>query len=306
MKVILDMDPGIDDAIAFLIALNSSKLDILGVTTVSGNVAIEKTTYNALRILEAVGKKTVVAKGASRPLFKRPIHSGKIHGSDGLGNSDLKTTSTSVLDAQTFLRDTLFTHRKKAITILATGPLTNIALLLDREPSLVNKLDKIVLMGGVYGMVRNVRGNVSPYAEFNVYCDPEAADLIFNSGAKIDAVGLDVTMHPECAIDEITLNAIGRLKEKSAIVASKMLSYPVSRHKIFHLHDVFALARLLKPNMFKTVNCMVNVNKFGKFRGRCVTTMKKGNVNVCSYVDPSMFNKFVINGLSGNLDLGKQ
>jgi inosine-uridine nucleoside N-ribohydrolase len=102
------------------------------------------------------------------------------------------------------------------------------------------------------------------------------------------------------------LNAIGKSKGKSAIVASKILSYPVSRHKIFHLHDVFALARLLKPNMFKAVDCRVNVNKFGKFRGRCVITLKKGNVNVCSYVDPSIFNKFVTDGLSGNLDLGKQ
>jgi inosine-uridine nucleoside N-ribohydrolase len=306
MKVVLDMDLGIDDAIALLIALNSSKLDILGITTVSGNVNVDKTTYNALRILEAVGKKIIVARGASKPLFKRPIHSEHVHGNDGLGNSDLKTANTSVVDAQTFFNDTLFTHKKKEISILATGPLTNIALLLDGEPLLANKLGKIVLMGGVYGMVKNVRGNVSPHAEFNMYCDPEAADLVFNSGAKIDAVGLDVTMHPECAIDKMRLNAIGKSKGKGAIIASKILSYPVSRHKIFHVHDVFALARLLKPNMFKAVDCNVSVDKVGKFRGRCVATLKKGNVNVCSYVDPSIFNKFVTDGLSGNLDLGKQ
>ncbi len=297
MKALLDMDPGIDDAVTLLIALNSSELEILGVTTVSGNVDVDKATYNVLRILDAVGKKITVAVGAQKPLFKRPIHSAHIHGSDGLGNSDLKARKRRVLDVQTFLHNAISTHKRKEISLLATGPLTNIALLLDKEPSLAHKLDKIVLMGGVYGTVKNVRGNVSPSAEFNIYCDPEAADIVFNSNAKIDAVGLDVTMHPECAIDRTAFNAIGRLKGKSAEIASKILSYPIARYKIFHLHDVFALARLLEPDMFKTVNCRVSVNKFGKFRGRCVTTLKNGNVNVCSEVDPHMFTEFVMRGL---------
>ncbi len=296
MKTILDMDPGIDDAVALLIALNSSKLDILGITTVSGNVDVNKATYNVLRLLSAAGKKITVASGAQRPLFKRPIHAEHIHGSDGLGNSDLQARKLHVLDAQKFFTDVLSSSKKKEISVVATGPLTNIALFLDKDPSLVHKLDRIVLMGGVYGMAKNIRGNVSPNAEFNVYCDPEAASIVFNSGAKIDAVGLDVTMTLECAIDIISLNAISKIRGKGAKIAGKILSYPVSKYRIFHLHDVFALACLLKPSIFKTINCRVSINKFGKFRGRCVTTLKEGNVNVCSSVDPALFTKFVMNG----------
>lgn len=291
------MDPGIDDALTLLMALNNPELEILGITTVSGNVDVDKSTYNVLRILDATRKKVGVAKGANKPLFKRPVHAEHIHGSDGLGNSDLKTKETSVPDARKFLHDIISTHKRKEISILATGPLTNIALMIDKDSPSLSKINKIVIMGGVYGLVKNIRGNVSPYAEFNVYYDPEAAEIVFNSGVTIDAVGLDVTMHPDCAIDKTALDAIGNLKGKSANIASKMLSYPVKRYRIFHPHDVFALARLLHPSMFKTTNCRVNVNKFGKFRGRCVLTLEEGNVNVCSSIDAPLFTKFVMDEL---------
>lgn len=296
MKAILDMDPGIDDAVALLIAVNNPMLDVLGVTSVHGNVDVDTTTNNVLRILDYIGKNVPVAKGASRPLFKRPIHSKHVHGDDGLGNLDLDAKSKCKLESQAFFHDILTTHRKKDVNVLATGPLTNIGLLFDNEPSLARRINKIVLMGGVYGITRNVRGNVSPYAEFNIYCDPEAADIVLNSGIDVDAVVLDVTTRPEYAIGKTALNAISKLKGKCAAVASKMLSYPVSRYKIFHLHDVFALARLLQPDMFETMNCRVTVDKFGKFRGRCVVTVKNGNVNVCSSVKPK-FKKFLIDGL---------
>jgi len=218
---------------------------------------------------------------------------------DGLGNSDLKAskTKTDVQDAQKFLHDTLSMHKRKEVNILATGPLTNVALFLDKDPSLMNKINKIVLMGGVYGIVRNVYGNVSPYAEFNFYCDPEAADIVFNSRIKIDAVGLDVTTSQECVINKIVLNAISKIRGKSAKIASKILSYPVARYKNFQLHDVFALARLVQPDMFKTTNGRVSIDKFGKFRGRCVVTLKEGNVDICSNVNTAMFTKFVMDGL---------
>jgi len=299
MKVILDMDPGIDDAVALLIALNNPKLNVLAVTTVSGNVDVNKSTYNALRIIDAMRKKTVVARGASKPLFKRAIHAEHIHGRDGLGNSNIQRPKSkpSKLDAQKLFQDLIKTHKKKELSIIATAPLTNIALLLDSEPSIANKLNKIVLMGGVYGAAKNSRGNVTPYAEFNFYCDPEAADMVFGSGAKIEAAGLDVTMHPKCAVDKGALDAISKLKGKAASIASRILAYPILRYNIFHLHDVFAVACLLQPKMFKMIDCMVRVDKFGKFRGRCATTLKKGNVKVCSSVDHQKFVQFVLQGL---------
>lgn len=298
MKIILDMDPGIDDAITLLIALNNPELDILAVTAANGNVDVNRSAYNALRIIEAAGKKLVVARGASKPLFKRLIHAKRIHGMDGLGNSNLPRPriKPSTLHGVKIIENLVKTHKKKELTIVATAPLTNIAMAIDKEPSIAKRLDKIVLMGGVYGVVSGARGNVTPYAEFNFYCDPEAADIVLNSGASVIAAGLDVTMNYKCAVGKSMLKKISMLG-RIAEVASKMLKYPVFRYGIFHLHDVFALASLLHPSMFKMIDCMVSVDKFGKFRGRCVTTLKKDHVKVCSSVDHKMFVKFVLQGL---------
>jgi inosine-uridine nucleoside N-ribohydrolase len=299
MKVILDVDPGIDDAIALLIALNSAT-NIAGITTVHGNVEVEKTTWNVVRILQALDKQITVARGASKPLVKRPVHSKHIHGNDGLGNCKLpvEKARTSVLNVKEFWQNILPVSRKREITIVATGPLTNIAALLEKYQSYSNKIEKIILMGGVYGLVKSVRGNVTPLAEFNIYCDPEAADIVFNSGVSVDAVGLDVAGHPDCVINENTLNAIRNLKGRSAEIAFNLLSYPVSRYKFFSIYDAFAIARLLRPAMFSTVSCKVTVDKFGKHRGRCAVAMNEGNVNVCSSVNSKEFAKFVIHGLS--------
>lgn len=299
MKIILDMDPGIDDAVALLIALNNPKLNVLAVTAANGNVNVNRSAYNALRIIEAAGKKVVVARGAGKPLFKRSIHATHVHGEDGLGNSNLPEPKIkpSTLNAVTLIENLVKTHKKKELTIVATAPLTNIATLFDREPSIANKFDKVVLMGGVYGVAKGAMGNVTPYAEFNFYCDPEAADIVLNSGASVMATGLDVTMNFKCAVGKSMLRKITRLGGRTAETASKILAYPVHRYGIFHLHDVFTVASLLQPNMFKMVDSMVSAEKYGKFRGRCVTTLKKDHVKVCSSVDHRRFVKFVLEGL---------
>ena len=293
------MDPGIDDAVALLIALNDPRLNILAVTAANGNVDVNRSTYNALRIVDAVGKKVTVARGATKPLFKQLVHSRHVHGRDGLGNSHLQKpiTKPSRLPAVKLIESLVRTHKKKEIIIVATAPLTNIAMLINKEPSIANRLHKIVLMGGMYGVVRNARGNVTPYAEFNFYCDPEAADIVLNSGANVVAAGLDVTMNFKCAIDKGRLRKMSMLGGRQAEISSKILAYPVNRYGLFHIHDVFAVASLLKPSMFRFANCKVNVDKFGKFRGRCVTTMEKGNMKVCSYVDHEKFVNFVLRGL---------
>lgn len=299
MKIILDMDPGIDDAVALLIALNNPTLDILAITAANGNVDVNRSTYNLLRIIDAVGKDVIVARGTSKPLFKRPVHAGHVHGKDGLGNSDLRKPMIrpSRLHAVKLVENLVQTHKKKELTVVATAPLTNIALLLNKEPWIAKKLAKIVLMGGVYGVGRHTTGNVTPYSEFNFYCDPEAADMVLNSGANVVAAGLDVTMNFKCAVGKSMLKKIGMLGGRTADIASKILAYPVFRYGIFHLHDVFAVASLLQPSMFKMIDCMVGVEKVGKFRGRCVTTCKKDHVRVCSSVDNQRFVNFVLWGL---------
>ncbi len=293
------MDPGIDDAVALLIALHNPELEILAVTTANGNVDVNTSTCNALRIIEAVGKKVPVAKGASKPLFKPFVHSRHIHGRDGLGNSALPKPrmKESRFRALNLIETLVQTHRKKEITIVATAPLTNVAIILEMEPTMANTLDKIVLMGGMYSVVKNARGNTTPYAEFNFYCDPEAANIVLNSGASVIAAGLDVTMNSKCAVRKDMLTKISMLGGRAAEIATKILTYQVHRYGLSHIHDVFAVASLLHPSMFKYVDCKVSVQDSGTFRGRCITTMKKDHVKVCSHVDHNRFVNFVLEGL---------
>jgi inosine-uridine nucleoside N-ribohydrolase len=188
--MILDCDPGHDDAIALLLALASPEIELLGVTTVAGNQTLEKTTANAIRVLDHVGRTEVpVAAGAPRPLVRERHVAASVHGDSGLDGPDLPGPSrppepdhaidwiASVVQAS-----------PDPITLVPTGPLTNIALFLARYPELAPQLERIVLMGGAIG-----EGNVTPAAEFNIWVDPEAAHRVFTSGIDLTMVGLDVT-----------------------------------------------------------------------------------------------------------------
>ena len=212
MKVVLDMDPGIDDAITLLLALNNPAVHVLAVTTVSGNVSVSKAALNALRVIDASGKYSPPAyKGAARPLNKRLhcIHAGSVNGTDGLGISNIpvpqliRPQKTKAVDK---LLELISTHKRGEISIVATGPLTNIAMLLQKEPSAANKLNKIFVMGGIYDNVLT-NGNVTKHAEFNFYCDLEAAQIVIDSSHKkkpltVVASGLDVTNSLECAVEK--------------------------------------------------------------------------------------------------------
>jgi len=188
--IILDCDPGHDDAIALLLALGSPELNLLGVTTVSGNQTLEKTTANAIRVLDHVGRDEVpVAAGADRPLVRDRHVAAEVHGETGLDGPDLPPPArapekTHAID---WIAMTLIS-RPDPVTLVPTGPLTNIALFLARYPELVARVERIVLMGGAVG-----EGNVTPAAEFNIWADPEAAHRVFTSGIDLTMVGLDVT-----------------------------------------------------------------------------------------------------------------
>ena len=184
IPILLDCDPGHDDAIALLLALASPEVELRGVTTVAGNQTLEKTTANALRILELVDREDVeVAAGAGRPLVREPYVAAYVHGETGLDGSDLPPAGRTPVEqhAVDFLAE-----RVEGITLVATGPLTNVALLLARHPEA--RPERIVLMGGAIA-----EGNVTPAAEFNVWADPEAAKRVFASGLDVTMVGLDVT-----------------------------------------------------------------------------------------------------------------
>jgi inosine-uridine nucleoside N-ribohydrolase len=182
-RIILDCDPGHDDAIALLLALGSPEVELVGVTTVAGNQTIEKTTANALRLLEFLGREVPVARGADRPLVRERFVADYVHGESGLDGPDLPAAQGSAVaeHAVDFLAQNV-----AGTTLVATGPLTNVALLLALHPEAVP--DRIVLMGGAIG-----EGNVTPAAEFNIWADPDAARRVFESGLDVTMVGLDVT-----------------------------------------------------------------------------------------------------------------
>ena len=177
-KMILDCDPGHDDAIAILLALGSPEIDLLGITTIGGNHSLEKVTYNARALCELAGHPEMpVHAGCMKPLVREAIDAAYIHGETGLDGVELPEPSRPLPEqhAVTWLIETVMSHEAGAITVVATGPLTNIAVAARMEPRIVGRIKEIVLMGGAYGV-----GNATPVAEFNILCDPEAAHIVFN------------------------------------------------------------------------------------------------------------------------------
>ena len=189
-KVLIDMDPGTDDALALIAALNSPELDVLGVTTVGGNASLADTTRNALRLLEHLGSDVPVSRGSARPLKGRFEYAYHFHGAAGLGVRlpRPRTAPTTERAVERIVRAA--SEHRGALTVIALGPLTNVARALRSEPSLAGWLAELVIMGGAV----EVPGNVTPHAEFNIYDDPEAANQVLASGVPARLIGLDVTM----------------------------------------------------------------------------------------------------------------
>jgi inosine-uridine nucleoside N-ribohydrolase len=201
-SVILDMDPRVDDALAIILAMRSPELNVLGLTTVSGNVPVELGTQNALKMLELVGREEVpVFEGASRLIEGEPIYAYHVHGQGGLGDAELPPPrAASRGDAGTYLHDTIV-ERGEELVIIATGPLTNLAHLEERQPGILKTVKEIVVMGGA---IREP-GNVTPTSEFNFHVDPVAARSVVASGAEIRLVPLDATR--QVSLDSETLSS---------------------------------------------------------------------------------------------------
>jgi inosine-uridine nucleoside N-ribohydrolase len=263
--ILLDCDPGHDDAIAILLALASPEVELLGVTTVAGNQTLQKTTDNAIRVLELAGRGEVpVAMGSPRPLVREPFVAAYVHGETGLDGPDLPPPEASPVDAHAV---DFLAERLDGATLVATGPLTNVALLLARYPDA--RPERIVLMGGAIG-----EGNVTPAAEFNVWADPEAATRVFASGLDVTMVGLDVThqalltgSHAEA------LRASGRIGK---VVAELLDFYGVFHREVYGfdgspVHDAVALAQAFRPGLLELERLNVRVDCESELcRGRTV------------------------------------
>lgn len=270
--ILLDCDPGHDDAIALLLALASPELDLLGVTTVAGNQTLDKTTANALRVLELAGRDDVpVAAGADRPLARELFIAAYVHGETGMDGPALPEPQGEPVPehAVDFLAERIL-GSDRPVTIVPVGPLTNVALLLARYPEVVASVERIVLMGGAIA-----EGNVTPAAEFNIYVDPEAAWRVFRSGLPLTMIGLDVThraLMTDAHAEQLRgAGAIGRF-------VAELYDFFTQYHRRTYghggapIHDAVAVAQALRPGIVTTLHRHVDVD--------CESTLCRGRTVV--------------------------
>ncbi|MFQ9693043.1 MAG: pyrimidine-specific ribonucleoside hydrolase RihA [Klebsiella michiganensis] len=297
LPVIIDCDPGHDDAIALVLALASPELNVKAVTSSAGNQTPDKTLRNVLRMLTLLKRPDIpVAGGALKPLMRELIIADNVHGESGLDGPALPEPGFA---AQTFTAVELMakTLRDSAepVTIVATGPQTNVALLLNSHPELHAKIARIVIMGGAM-----VLGNWQPAVEFNIYVDPEAAEIVFQSGIPVVMAGLDVTHKAQIHVEDI--ERFRRIGNSISTIVAELLDFFLEYHKDEKwgfvgapLHDPCTIAWLLKPEMFTTVERWVGVETQGKYtQGMTVVdfynlTGRKPNATVMLDVDRQAF-----------------
>jgi len=292
--IIIDCDPGLDDAIAIFMASANDNFDIRAITAVAGNQILGKTSINALKLIDFAGKDIPVAKGASRPLFAEQKTAAHVHGESGLGDIVLPEPKRdfSALNAYDTIYNEAVKHTKELV-IVALGPLTNIALAVLKYPDLKEHIAGIILMGGSCGC-----GNDTPAAEFNIYADPDAAKIVFESGIDITMAGLDVTHTALVMPNEI--KEIAAYNNKVSDVAARILENTLgfcSRYGFGGavMHDPLAMAYAIDPGVMTCREYHVDVETKGEFtKGKTVVdiynvTGKKPNVHVGVEIDRERF-----------------
>ncbi|MDN5925773.1 MAG: nucleoside hydrolase [Hyphomicrobiales bacterium] len=297
-RIIIDTDPGQDDAVAILLALASLELEVIGITAVAGNVPLSLTEKNALKICELAGKTDMkVYSGAVRPLVRPLVTAEHVHGRTGLDGPDLPEPKMKLQGqyAVDFLVEKLMGEEPGSITLCALGPLTNIALALIREPRIAPRIREIVMMGGAYFEV----GNITPTAEFNIHVDPHAAAVVFRAGIPIVMMPLDVT-HKALATSQ-RVAAFRALGNKAGIAVAEMLGFSERFDKEKYagdggpLHDPCVIAYLVQPELFSGRNCNVEIETGSELTmGMSVVdwwgvTDRKKNAIVMREVDPEAF-----------------
>jgi len=293
-KIIMATDPGIDDAAAITIALNHPDLDLQLLTTVAGNVTVDKTTLNALKLTRFFNSNVPVAGGAPQPLLKPFEDAVRIHGVSGMPGYDFPTDLADPLPqtAVEALRDYILAA-EKPITLVPTGAYTNIALLFKTYPEVLPHIKEIVAMGGALG-----KGNMTSAAEFNVFTDPHAAEIMYQSGVPITMVGLDVTMKalltPE-TMDKLT--TVGRTGE---MLHALFDHYHDGGQTGIPMHDVNTLFYLLHPEAFTTEKMWIDVQTDGPANGETVGDIRgayddgQTNATVCVDIDAAAFNDWFL------------
>ncbi len=262
-KIIIDCDPGQDDAVALFLAFASPEdVDLLGITTVGGNVPLELTARNARLMCDIAGKHDVpVYAGCAKPMSRALRTAEMIHGKTGINGIDVFEPKTPLQSdhAVDYIIQTLLDADEASVTLVPTGPLTNIAVAIEREPKILPKVEQIVLMGGAM----REGGNRTPSAEFNILVDPDAADIVFKCGRPITQMGLDVTHQVLSTVDRV--ERIKALGNPVALATAGMLSFfdrfDTKKYKSrgAPLHDPCTIAWLLRPDLFEGKDCNVSV-----------------------------------------------
>ncbi|MCH7931168.1 MAG: nucleoside hydrolase [Proteobacteria bacterium] len=258
--LIIDCDPGQDDAVALLLAFASPELEVLGVTTVAGNVPLELTAANARRVCELAGRGDMaVYAGCPRPILRPLATAAHVHGEDGLEGANLPPPAMALQSrhAVDYLVEQLMASGGD-VTLAALGPLTNVALAIVAAPAIVPRLREIVIMGGAIE-----GGNVTAHAEFNIHTDPHAAAVVFSAGARLTMIGLDATHRAIATRERVAaIRAIGRAPAQTvAGMLEQHLEDPAGRHRGggAALHDPCVIAYLLQPALFETQSMRVDI-----------------------------------------------
>lgn len=302
-NIIIDCDPGIDDVIAISLAIaNEDKLNILGITTVAGNQTIEKVTKNTLGLLSFFDKDIKVAKGAKGPLIRQKRPASNVHGENGVGDYEFPEPKELYSNnAVIFLRDAIMNSDDK-VTLVPVGPLTNIALLIKTFPEVMEKIELLSIMGGSTN-----GGNITPSAEFNIWADPEAARIVFDSRLNIVMSGLNVTHSTGLNRDDV--DKLVKSKGKATRMFGEILDFyfrgdHVNNGTFTPIHDACSIMYLLHPELYQYKHMDVNVD--------CSEELSRGNTicdvrewikyddtypRVLTYVDSEKFTELLLDNL---------
>lgn len=299
-RIIIDTDPGIDDAAAIAVALKNPNLQVLLISTVAGNVPVSQTTENALKLMEFFDADIPVARGCEQPLLRTLECSAYVHGADGMGGYDFPMPKKKPLEKHSVevMRDMLLASEEK-ITLVVIGIETNIAILLKMYPEVKEKIDEIVIMGGSM-----VGGNVTSTAEFNIYNDPHAAEIVFKSGVPVTMLGLDVTNRGR--VYHRTSKALRQAGKTGEMLDAIFEAYVAGDYNTgLRIHDVCTMAYLLKPELFKTDMQYVSVQTEGPAAGATMFDRRKdhvtepANIKICVDIDEEGFENWFINEICG-------
>lgn len=279
-RIILDTDPGIDDALALFLALASPEVTLEAITTVQGNVSVEHTTHNALTLLTLAGRADIpVAYGSAEPLVRKRVDAGHVHGDNGVGNVTLPEPTIAPVEQQAvdLIIDKIMSNPGE-ISLVPIGPLTNIALAVRREPRIAQHVREVVIMGGAV----RVPGNVTPSAEFNIFADPHAAHIVFHAGWPLRLVSLDVTTRVSMQLQQIEALAAHGGKVLTAV--QQMMVYyfdvfgPAYGSTTFQMHDPLCLAAAFQPDLITWEPAFVDVELAGTLTlGETVGYFKRPN-----------------------------